>query len=315
MKITILSVVVILFLGIGASAEAQFSNPIPLSGHAWSSNIGWISFSGPGYEVEIEPDGDLVGHAWSSNIGWIKFGGLSGFPGGGGNATINFSNNSISGWARACAGTGPGNCANMSNHSDGWDGWISLSCRNISRCGTSNYAGTASGGVFTGYAWGSDVIGWIRWSGSNYAVRYTPPCSPGLQCLSDLSGYEQTDQWCRVVNTTSCTPQICDTGNPGSCVADNPTGTITTAPPAVRTGGTTDITWTSNNALSCTVEQQNAAGNAYQTWTGLSGSGVSSNPINRFTIFSLQCTSSGDPALETEIASTTIQIIPNQVET
>ncbi|MBI3631890.1 MAG: hypothetical protein HY225_00370 [Candidatus Vogelbacteria bacterium] len=50
-----------------------------LSGYAWSSNIGWISFSGvttpPLYEVTYDTiDGILSGYAWSSNIGWISFG-------------------------------------------------------------------------------------------------------------------------------------------------------------------------------------------------------------------------------------------------
>ncbi|KKQ32523.1 MAG: hypothetical protein US45_C0018G0002 [Candidatus Nomurabacteria bacterium GW2011_GWA1_37_20] len=70
-----------------------------ISGWAWSSNIGWISFNnttGGGsinYGVNKNVDGTLVGYAWSSNIGWIQFGGLSGFPSGGGtqaqNANLN----------------------------------------------------------------------------------------------------------------------------------------------------------------------------------------------------------------------------------
>src|SRR3989344_85280 len=61
-----------------------------MSGFAWSSNIGWISFnsvSGGGsvnYGVHKAPDGRLCGddtcsvpgYAWSPNIGWIQFGGL-----------------------------------------------------------------------------------------------------------------------------------------------------------------------------------------------------------------------------------------------
>lgn len=47
-----------------------------LSGYAWSSNIGWIKFSGPTYGVNLDDvTGDLSGHAWSSNIGWVKFNG------------------------------------------------------------------------------------------------------------------------------------------------------------------------------------------------------------------------------------------------
>ena len=59
-----------------ASADANKH----LVGYAWSSNIGWISFSGTGYGVTYDSDptsltyGQLSGYAWSSNIGWISFG-------------------------------------------------------------------------------------------------------------------------------------------------------------------------------------------------------------------------------------------------
>lgn len=89
------------------------SEPLKLSGWAWASNIGWISFSsdnatansnskstlaqeigmikfanagGGPYGVTMATStsqqliGTLSGYAWSNNIGWIKFGGLSGFP-------------------------------------------------------------------------------------------------------------------------------------------------------------------------------------------------------------------------------------------
>lgn len=45
-----------------------------LSGYAWSSNVGWIKFSGPTYGVNMDDvTGNLSGYAWSSNIGWVKF--------------------------------------------------------------------------------------------------------------------------------------------------------------------------------------------------------------------------------------------------
>lgn len=135
--LTFLFVVGILFQG--NIVEAQTPGLTPLTGWAWSSNIGWISFNG----VNKDASGNLIGYAWSSNIGWIQFGGLSGFPSGLGtqaqNANIN--GNNLKGWAKALSADG-----------NGWDGWISLS--------GAGYGVTLSGTNLTGYAWGSDVIGW-----------------------------------------------------------------------------------------------------------------------------------------------------------
>jgi len=159
-----------------------------MSGWAWSSNIGWISFnntSGGGsidYGVHKAPDGrfcgndscSLPGYAWSSNIGWIKFGGLSDFPTGGGTSSQNAQlvGNTLIGWARACAGTATGDCSTMTSRTDGWDGWISLSGTGY---GVTFDSGTQS---FASYAWGSDVIGWVDWSGViGSAATYTVTAS------------------------------------------------------------------------------------------------------------------------------------------
>lgn len=104
--------------------------------------------------------GMFSGWAWSDNIGWIKFGGLSGFPSGIGTVSQNVqldSSNKIIGWARACAGTVTGDCSSMESRNDGWDGWISLS-------GT-GYGVVLNGTDLSGYAWGSDVIGWMDFTG------------------------------------------------------------------------------------------------------------------------------------------------------
>ncbi|KKQ20539.1 MAG: hypothetical protein US33_C0016G0002 [Parcubacteria group bacterium GW2011_GWC1_36_9] len=136
-----------------------------ISGWAWSSNIGWISFNnttGGGsinYGVNKNVDGTLVGYAWSSNIGWIQFGGLSGFPSGGGtqaqNANLNDDN--LKGWARALSADG-----------NGWDGWISFS--------GAGYGVTLTDVNFTGYAWGSNVVGWID---MGIVIVSSPTCSIG----------------------------------------------------------------------------------------------------------------------------------------
>ena len=143
--------------------KAQTTNPT-LSGYAWSSNIGWISFTpstNGNNQITIDSSGYLKGadgvspgYAWSSSIGWIKFGGLSNFPPGAGttgdNAKYNFSTGAITGWARALSADG-----------NGWDGWISLSGTNY---GITSGTPSSGGAPLSGYAWGSDVVGWIDFS-------------------------------------------------------------------------------------------------------------------------------------------------------
>ena len=189
----------------------------PLSGWAWSSNIGWISFNstnagagvGGTYGVNIDTSGNMTGYAWSSNIGWIKFGGLSGFPTGGSQAGNAYVGNTysdrgkVTGWIRACAGTVnnapnqnlPGDCSSMKSRTDGWDGWIELSGTNHVSPNSSGYydsvnwsQGTSTQGVtvdpvrgkFSGYAWGGDVVGWIDFNPRMTAG--TPGTIPGVSC-------------------------------------------------------------------------------------------------------------------------------------
>ena len=143
----------------------------PLYGWAWSSTIGWISFNsanstsgGGSYSVGLDASGNLTGYAWSSNIGWVKFGGLSGFPSNGAsgvNAQVaNASTTgSVTGWARACAGSLTGSCSSPASRSDGWDGWIEMSGTNHTLTYTYNNTDPST---ITGYAWGGDVVGWLE---------------------------------------------------------------------------------------------------------------------------------------------------------
>lgn len=169
-----------------AVVSASHARPSPagaeggpaLSGFAWSENIGWISFnagndhdpSQPGtqnspvdYAVTVNAaSGALSGFAWSPNIGWVKFGGLSSFPSGGsgGNAVLR-DGVRLEGWARACAGTLSGNCSAMASRSDGWDGWVSLAG---TAADGADYGVSLNDRTFAGFAWGSDVVGWVDWS-------------------------------------------------------------------------------------------------------------------------------------------------------
>jgi DNA-binding beta-propeller fold protein YncE len=144
-----------------SEVKSQAAN-ITLTGYAWSENIGWIDFSPATTNggVIVGSGGNLTGYAWSENIGWIKFGGLTTpFP----TDTGTLSQNAqivlgkLVGWVRACAGTINSDCSTMTSRTDGWDGWISL--------GGANHSISLNGVDFSGFAWGSDNIGWIDFSG------------------------------------------------------------------------------------------------------------------------------------------------------
>lgn len=185
-----------------------------LSGWAWSSNIGWVSFNctntgencgTSNYGVHINESqrftsgtGDFSGSAWSSTgpdsngnptgIGWISFDqtktGTTTSP----LAYIDWGTGRVYGWARAlsgcqdvlgvpvsvCSSNSPGLA------SGGWDGWIKLS--GVATNG-STYGVQLVGNDLTGYAWGGDVVGWIRFSGtatdgSSYGVKFNPIGTP-----------------------------------------------------------------------------------------------------------------------------------------
>ena len=141
-----------------------------VSGWAWSSNIGWISFNCTNlisclvsdYGVNIDPDTGLIsGYAWSENIGWVSFNeaDLVGCPSGvckaiiSGGLTGTFPK-AVSGWAKVLS----------------TNGWIHLA--------DSSYgAQVESNGDFSGWAWGGESIGWIHWVGPTYKVSVQLPAA------------------------------------------------------------------------------------------------------------------------------------------
>ena len=141
----------------------------PVSGWAWSETIGWVSFSctndsscgTSNYGVSVSAaTGDFSGYAWSENIGWINLAPLSGYPSVPNHGARLEADDTVTGWARACAGTVNGDCTGASR-TDGWNGWVKLS-KDTSDSGASYGVTVAPAtGVFSSYAWGSDVVGWI----------------------------------------------------------------------------------------------------------------------------------------------------------
>jgi hypothetical protein len=129
-------------------------------GHAWSDNIGWISFSceneseigqGVDYGVDIEEDtGIFSGYAWSSSVGWIGFAPEGPYPDAPDHsAKVNLQTGDVTGWARALS------------YGDDWDGWISMSGDNYGVIVDFN-----AGELFD-YAWSDEVIGWLSFNCEN----------------------------------------------------------------------------------------------------------------------------------------------------
>jgi hypothetical protein len=178
---------IFLFNNLTPKVESVSSHNV--SGYAWSDNIGWISFnSGDGlidYGVNIDMStvyttgvSNFSGYAWSDNIGWISFNRTqTGNPPGAPfntdkasdpvaqikwikDANGNVVSGKIVGWARALNGI---------NSGSSYDGWIKFS-KDSSDSGA-DYSTLIikewKASKISGYAWGSDVIGWISFSGAN----------------------------------------------------------------------------------------------------------------------------------------------------
>ncbi|MCK5285711.1 MAG: hypothetical protein KAJ58_00595 [Candidatus Pacebacteria bacterium] len=191
-----------------------------VSGYAWSDNIGWISFNcidgGAGqsdicsvsnYGVDVGADNVLSGYAWSDNIGWISFNenDLNGCPEN--DCRVELIGGNLVGWAKA-----------LSADNNGWDGWISL---DFSTGGGAfqpdpvNYGVSLIGSEFGGFAWGSDVVGWISFNctdtglcgTSDYKVIYGDYSSPNItefHVENVVTGNIPTISWV-VENADRCT--------------------------------------------------------------------------------------------------------------
>lgn len=146
-------------------------------GWAWSETVGWISFNntsgggGVDYGVNIEADGNLTGYAWSEHIGWIHFDPPGPYPNSPNySARVDLTNQQLSGWVRALS------------YGSGWDGWIKM--RRDAADSGADYGVWIDTGIaphqFRGWAWGSDVVGWVSFNHSN--------CDPDEDGFSNGSG-------------------------------------------------------------------------------------------------------------------------------
>ncbi len=165
----VLVAITLLLVDMPRTAESAPSDN--LSGYAWSDNIGWISMNctdencgSTNYGVRVAPDGTLSGYAWSDNIGWISFNAadVNGCLEAPCTPTLNRTTGEVTGWAKAIAGGGL--------NAGGWDGYIRLS--GMSSSGD-RYFVSVTNCAWGGYAWGSDVVGWIDFDGHARSVTGT----------------------------------------------------------------------------------------------------------------------------------------------
>jgi hypothetical protein len=260
------------------------ATPTSIAGYAWSDNIGWIDLncSNSGvcgtnpFGLSINASGGISGYVWSDSVGWISANSsdLTGCPSGPCTATL--AGGALSGWLKA-----------LSADNKGWDGWISLS--------GSGYGPTVTNGLFSGYAWGSDVVGWV-----SFANAYTPCSVPTTYTCTGTGNQTITQNVtatnCQVTNTnlaTCVSPQFCTTGSaiclfpsPEVVPNGNQTGNLTARPSLIPFGRNIKVYWDIAYVQSCTV-----TGTDGDSWTGLTSglTGTTSSAIKQQTVYTLSC--------------------------
>ncbi len=323
-------------------AHAQ-SSTAGLTGWAWSSNIGWISFSGTAadgsaYGVSMNTttptSAPLSGYAWSDHIGWISFNvpavgcpqtdsqDLTCPP------TVNMTTGIVTGWARALTLAGDPN--------DG-DGWIELSGTNHVSDPTAAYTSgneTYNGGVaylasttnpgagsFLGMAWGSDDVGWLSFNvgvagGNGVIVGCVSNCGPASSnpplITIAADGNYPTDIIASYGNKSNLTWSV--TNNPTSCtMTSSPANILPTGLVASTSAGTSSgiIGSATTFSLSCynNSDINNPSSNSVLITTTTTSGG--SNPGGTSGVSMWLDNNSGNPSVNPPIpAQTNVHIHP-----
>lgn len=191
-KVALLMLITLPFaFGDGLPALEVGATPagVNITGHVWSSNIGWIKLQGDQYGIQMnfsDTDADPYldtgvvdstnKYAWSSNVGWIDFAPTTGYPSPPNNGVQMDASGNLTGWARVCSVFAAGCSGSLANdyYRGGWDGWIKMS--------GPAYGPSRSACNFNGYAWGSDVVGWIKFDGSSTGYGFDiDPISVGCE--------------------------------------------------------------------------------------------------------------------------------------
>lgn len=274
---TALIAIAVMVGGFALFAKPAEAALVPLTGYAWSDvpqdpgeGAGWIKFSGTAingspYGVFMETtNGNLSGYAWSETFGWLSFNqaDTTGCPTAPCEAKVIPGNGSLSGWARFTAA--PVGTA------DEWNGWVHLGGANYGGVGTYN----TTTGNFSGYAWGENYVGWIKWSGTDYGVSTGPVSLGNATIVVDIT--PNTGTWTinpgniqrTGDNSISVTPDAGGTtytlteGAPPTGYGANPSITISQLPPTCTSpcrsislfgGDTANYTVTYSQALDYTL--------------------------------------------------------------
>lgn len=172
-----------------AKAQTQPGYAI-LSGYAWSSNIGWIKMSSDAsdsrsFGVSMSA-GVLSGYAWSPNVGWLWFDPSLRGPTGA-DQSARLANGAITGWARFCSVFASGCSGALKSDAErgGWDGWLKMGGGMLSAGGPLAGGGvTLSGDQLSGYAWGSENVGWVDFSGVTTKEGFIVACGVNPTAIS-----------------------------------------------------------------------------------------------------------------------------------
>ncbi len=254
---TALAILIVLLFGVSLFSQPQSSEAGTagqIGGYAWSETIGWISWNGSNYQINVASDGTMSGYGWSENIGWVSANSadLVGCPSA--PCTARFQGNNMNGWLKAIGASG------------GWDGWISLS--------GPGYGVDRSGTSLTGYAWGSDVVGWLDFS---YATTtYSDTCAVQDMCVNGAMVHQN-------LNCSQDALYTCANGcyNGSSC---NAQCTLDLSQTTILRGQYASLTWTS----------QGATGGTISPWVGTVGtSGATSTSPQTTTTFTGSFTGPG----------------------
>lgn len=172
------------------------------------------------YGVRVDPStGAISGWAWSDNIGWISFNESTGCPDAPCSPSMDMEDGYWSGWAKVVAGSEVA--------TDGWDGWVSLSCKNHDFICLNPYRVQFS--PVTGdisdenrFAWGADIAGWINFWDVTLDVSQSVVSLTASPTMV-MGGDSSTLTWWSE-NTTSCTASSSDGLWTGSRPLDSAVG-------------------------------------------------------------------------------------------
>lgn len=174
--------------------------------------LGWISFScenqgaSINYGVDVLADGSLSGYAFfdmddpstpQREVGWIKFDPEGPYPGEPFySAKIDFATKKVRGWARVCNVFQSGCSGPLKPDSErgGWDGWIKLGPLEISGTDYGVWVdNSTSPPQLKGWAWGFNVVGWIKFNNVKIRLLRNPVARICCQsCTSEnCTGYER----------------------------------------------------------------------------------------------------------------------------